>query len=225
MATCKNCQKSGWFLSVSPDGMCETCAPAVAQEATSVVRVVKESLKIAESTRTLGTLLSRYGVAIDRCSQLLPYERRGIAITDPPPSGVIRDIKSARRDRLLSWVADELAAAHKKSQAATTPAAKIRPFSKLLENMGTIYSSAPDLDDLVSKEAEIRRALDGARLRSELERANKLAFKGQKKRACDAYLDALYILRTDSIPDNEQEGDAAKIEAKIRELGGRVPAS
>ena len=65
--------------------------------------------------------------------------------------------------------------------------------------------------------------MDAVRLGVEIERAEKLAFKGQKKRACDAYLDALYLLRKDSIPDDQQRTQIIEIESKIKELGGEVP--
>ena len=65
--------------------------------------------------------------------------------------------------------------------------------------------------------------MDAVRLGVEIERAEKLAFKAQKKRACDAYLDALYLLRKDSIPDDQQRTQIIEIESKIKELGGEVP--
>lgn len=57
-----------------------------------------------------------------------------------------------------------------------------------------------------------------------MEKAERLVFKGQNKRACDAYLDALYLLRTDSTPDAEQGVEQATIEANIVALGGTVPS-
>ena len=121
MATCKNCQESGWFLTVSKIGPCEACELAVASEAKSVVRVTLESMRIAGSMRTLSTMLSRYRVAIDRCAELLPYERCGIEITTPPPSGMIRNIEGERRDKLLSWVAEELVAARRNPRLPQRP--------------------------------------------------------------------------------------------------------
>ncbi len=53
--------------------------------------------------------------------------------------------------------------------------------------------------------------------------SHEVRFKGQKKRACEAYLDALYLLRKDSIPDDQQRTQILEIESKIKELGGEVP--
>ena len=225
MATCKFCQKSGWFLSVSPDGLCPACEMPVYQAINSQIRVLQSSVKIAGSTKSLSTMLSRFGVAMDSCRELVPYERRGIPTTETAPRSLLAMIENDRRAAVLEWIEGEVSAAVKKSEAATTPAARLRPFSKLLEHISTIYASVPDMGGLEELEVGVRRAMDQTRLRSERERAEKFAFKGQKKRACDAYLDALYIIRTDSIPDHEQEADAADIEAKIRELGGEVPAA
>ena len=71
-------------------------------------------------------------------------------------------------------------------------------------------------------EIKVRREMDCVRLKVEIDRAGKLACRGRKKRACDAYLDALYLLRGDSTPDEEQQAGIDPIEAKITELGGEV---
>ena len=86
-----------------------------------------------------------------------------------------------------------------------------------------IYAELDDTADIKEAETKIRQEMDGVRLRMEIERAQKLAFKGQKKRACEAYLDALFLLRTDATPDDQQRDTAAKIEAAIKELGGDIP--
>jgi hypothetical protein len=73
-------------------------------------------------------------------------------------------------------------------------------------------------------EQEARAYMDKARLDNELEKAEKAEFKGQKKKALDAYLDALFLIRKDSIDDAKQQKEISQIELKIRELGGEVPS-
>ena len=135
----------------------------------------------------------------------------------------MRRVKKERLERVVRWLEDELLAARVKSQAATTPAAIVRPYSKLLEKMSDIYAALPDVSSIEEIEVRVRGEMDLIRLKTEIDKAEKLAFKGQKKRACDAFLDALYLLRTDSIPDEEQGPLIALVEAKIVELGGEVP--
>ena len=224
MARCLFCNKSGWFLKITRDGLCDSCEAGWAAEVASTTRVINQSLAIATSTKKLDTMLSRFGVAEDGCRQLLKYETRGIPTTDPSPSDFVRNITSARRSAIMEWIDRELSAARAKSDAATTPASKTRGYSRLLESINSVYAEIEDPSEIREAETAVRRELDTVRLKVEIARANKLAFKGQKKRACEAYLDALYLLREDSVPDAEQRAEIDDIESKIRELGGEVPA-
>ena len=225
MGRCLLCDNSGWFMKTTSDGLCEACEQGRRLELASTVRVINQSLEIASSTKKLDTMLSRFGVAENACRQLLKYESHGIPATDPTPTRFIEGIASTRQSTVLEWIERELSAARAKAEAATTPAGKTRGFSKLLENINTIYAEVDDPREIREVETAVRKELDSVRLRVEIGRAEKLAFKGQKKRACEAYLDALYLLRSDSVPDEEQRAEADQIEAKIKELGGEVPTS
>ena len=223
MARCAFCNKSGWFLKTNEDSLCDACAQACSLETQSTLRVIKESLNIASTTKKLDTMLSRFDVAEDACRQLLKYERRGISCTNPPPTEAIEMIASERRSAVLGWIDRERLAARAKSEAATTPAGKTRGYSKLLESINTLYVQVAHIEEIRAAELSVRKELDAVRLKVEIDRAGKLEFRGQKKRACEAYLDALYLLRGDSIPDDEQQVEIGRLEAKITALGGEVP--
>ena len=225
MATCKFCEDSGWLLSTNREGLCGSCAIVWKEEVSQSLRIAKQSLQIASSTKKLDTMLSRLKLALDKFHELLKYERRGIATTEPSPSEGIKTIKTGRQTMVLEWVEQEFANARSKSQTGTTPASKIRPYTKLLENFSSIYTELDDVKEIKEIESDVRQEMDTVRLSVEIERAEKLAFKGQKKRACNAYLDALYLLRKDSIPDDQQRTEILEIESKIKELGGEVPPS
>lgn len=224
MATCKLCDNSGWFFKVDKDGLCRTCAPIWSSTVAQAVRVINESLEIARGTKSLGTLISRSRLAIEQCRTLRRYEQRGLTSTDPAPSQFLNHLEAEREKALLEWLDAEIIKVRAKSQAATTPAAKTRPFSKLLEAFTDIYAELDDVTKIETRELMIRHEMDALRLDIELDKAERLAFKGQRKRALDAYLDALYLLRKDSIPDNRQQAEVSRIESKIRELGGEVPS-
>ena len=143
----------------------------------------------------------------------------------PPPTEAIELLVSERQSAVLRWIDRELLAARAKSEAATTPAARTRGYSRLLENISTLYMQLDDTEAIRTVELSLRQELDAVRLKVEIDRAGKLEFRGQKKRACETYLDALYLLRGDSIPDHEQQAEIDRIEAKIVALGGEVPLS
>ena len=224
MAKCALCEKSGWFLKISAEGLCGHCAQAHSLEMGSSLRVIKQSLSIASETKKLDTMLSRFDVAENACRQLLKYEGRGIPSISPPPTEALEKIADARRSSVLSWIERELLAARAKSEAATTPAGKTGGYSKLLEKINMLYAEVDFMEEIRTTELSVRNELDSVRLKVEIGRAAKLAFRGQKKRACEAYLDALYLLRGDSIPDVEQQAEIEEIEAKIKDLGGEIPA-
>ena len=225
MATCKFCENSGWTLSTNSQGLCKSCAVVWEEEVYQILRIAKESLELASKTKKLDTMLSRLKLAEDKFHELLKYERRDIPTTKPSPSECIETIKTDRQTMVLEWVEQELVNVRSKSQAGTTPASKTRPYTKLLENFSVVYTALDDVEDVKEAELAVRQEMDTVRLGVEIERAEKLAFKGQKKRACNAYLDALYLLRKDSIPDDQQRATIVKIETKIKELGGEVPPS
>ena len=81
---------------------------------------------------------------------------------------------------VLEWVEQELANAHSKSQTGTTPASKIRPYTKLLENFSSIYTELDDVKEIKEIESDVRQEMDTVRLSVEIERAEKLAFKDRR---------------------------------------------
>ena len=223
MATCMLCEKSGWFLKTTSDGLCIPCHERVEREVTSGLGVIQQSLKIASTTKKLDTMLSRLDVAQDACRNLLGYERYGIPTLTTPPSELISEIDDDRRTMVLEWINREFSGAETKSAAATTPTAKARPYTKLLETIGSIEDPIADNPQVKKVNVDVRQRLDQVRIEVELERAEKLEFKGHNKRACDAYFDALFLVRKDSIPDEKQQSLITSIEEKIIELGGEVP--
>ncbi|MDE0292285.1 MAG: hypothetical protein OXK19_07260 [Candidatus Dadabacteria bacterium] len=225
MATCKFCEDSGWALPTNGQGLCKSCEVVWEEEVSYNFQIAKDSLELASKTKKLGTMLSRLQLARDSFHELLKYERRDIPTTQPPPSESIKTIETGRQKMVLEWVEQELVNARLKSQTGTTPASKTRPYTKLLESFSAIYAELDDVKEIEKRERAVRQEMDTVRLDVELERAEKAAFKGQKKRACDAYLDALYLLRKDSIPDDQQRTQISEIESKIKELGGEIPPS
>ena len=65
MGTCLFCQRHGLFLAVGSDGLCNQCRPGVAVEVQSHLRVIKESLKLADRSKNYKTRLSRCRLALD----------------------------------------------------------------------------------------------------------------------------------------------------------------
>lgn len=223
MPRCVRCQKSGWFLTVNSKGVCENCGQALILESETTIRVVEESYRIATKTKNIDTMLSRLAVAENRAMDLMGVAE--LIEISPHPESVIETIASAREQLVVAWIDRELLSARSKSTTATTPAGKIRGYSKLLEKIAMINDQVePDIaEQIKEKSLLIRKEFDGARFKIEMEKADKLEFRGQKKCACDAYIDALYLLYNDSILDEDQKREMEYVKSKIEELGGEVP--
>lgn len=223
MATCRLCNKSGWFMSVSDRGLCRECEPVWLMDVEQRGRIVGDSARIINESKNVSTRLSRIDVAIDSFRALQKYEARGIETLETPPSRGIARLTSLRQEIIGEHVREELTEARSKSRNATTPAGRTSPFAKVIEKVTEFYKQAEDTAALAKLEREAREEMDRARLAVEIEKAERAAFKGQKKRAIDAYLDALFILKRDSIDDADQRTEIEDIRHKIQELGGEVP--
>ena len=94
----------------------------------------------------------------------------------------------------------------------------------MLESFGAIYEEiGNNIVAINNEEIRVREEMDTTRLNIEIQRAEKLAFKGDKKRALTAYFDALFLLYSDSTPDSQQQDEITKIHSAIKELGGEIP--
>lgn len=223
MAKCRLCDKSGWLLRTNPEGLCKACEPLWAMDVDQHSRIISESVKLIENSKNVKTRLSRIDVARRSCEQLLHYEQRSIETIATPPSKAIHELERVRKELVENHIEEELVKARTKSQSALTLAGKTQPFGKVIEKIGEFYSAISDVTVLEQLERETREELDKARLEIELEKAEKAEFKGQKKKAIDAYLGALFIISKDSIDDERQATQIRDIKAKISALGGEVP--
>jgi hypothetical protein len=91
MAQCKWCDRSGWFMKVNQQGCCSNCAPAVRLEASQRLRVINESMALAQNGKTLTTRLSRADLVIEHASALSKYHDRGIQVLTVAPCAIIKE--------------------------------------------------------------------------------------------------------------------------------------
>ena len=86
MPTCKNCGKSGFFVVVSSNGLCEKCDPPFVMELQNRFRIYNDSIRLIENSENPEVVYSRIQLAIEILNFLLQYEKRGIPTFKPPPS-------------------------------------------------------------------------------------------------------------------------------------------
>lgn len=220
MSVCKWCRRSGWFLSVTSDGLCKKCEPAVVLAVQSRHRIINDSTKIIDESKNVSTRVKRCDLVLDLLGELVKYEERGIPTIQPPPGAFIRKVQVTRDEVISEGLESEVEKAKAKADLASGTKSKIGHLSKALlkiqEYEGQI-GTPKLLDDLRKSVALL---IHQTQLNGFLDEARKAEFKGQRKKALDQFQEALYFLKTDDIDDSLQGAHIAEIEAKIAELGG-----
>jgi|LSQX01.2.fsa_nt_gb hypothetical protein len=107
MAQCKWCEKKGFFLKVSNDGLCNVCSYIIKTEADSVVRVVMESVDIINNSYNPSTISSRANVVAQKLSYLKKYENKGISVFNIPIPEFISDTFDEANERIISLFYNE----------------------------------------------------------------------------------------------------------------------
>jgi hypothetical protein len=220
MAQCKLCDRSGWFLSLSDNTLCQQCEPFFQLDLRQRGRIILESQEIIKASRNLDTKLSRIKVAMDQLVALQEYERRGIETTQPPPSEALGNYARRR----IEEIRDSATAAHDdavaKSDLALGSRSKVTALSRGLLKLRDLTQYAPDNLKGLTQDLVLRTAK--TTMTDYLEKARKAEFKGQKKKALEQYYEALYYLKHDEVEDHIQAEHIAMLEQKILVLGGSL---
>lgn len=223
MGTCRLCNGSGWFLQVSGIGLCNQCAFVHAMDLEQHSRIIGESINIIDNSKNLSTVLSRIDVALRSCDQLRRYEMKGIPTIVTSPSAAMVKIEQHRK-AAISQAAKKISAdAMVKAAAIPASASAARIYSKAIAKLADLYSLVKDVTEIEQIEASLKAEMDTAELKAQLAKAERAEFKGQKKKAIEAYLDALFLIRKDSIADQYQKSEINAIKQKISALGGEFP--
>lgn len=220
MAQCKWCDRSGWFLSLNPLGLCSTCSPIIHMEASQRTRIINDSVKVISDSKNLETRLSRVDQLIEHANGLLRYEKRGISVIDPPASSFLEDYGGRHDQIIFEALTADASMALSKANVAPSYSTKINLLSKVLLKIREYKPRTHHPESLDSLERQVQSAIQNVQLKQHLESAKKHEFKGQNKKALDQYYEALYLLRHDDIDDSVQNKHISFIEAKITSLGG-----
>lgn len=220
MAKCKWCSRSGFFLSVNANGVCNNCSTIISLDVNQKLRIVKESLDIIQKSKNIDTVISRYDLAMENIESLIQYENKGISVTSTPPSKNLSLLKKDREAIIIEKIKEEYRNVLSKVEVATTSKAKITQLSKFLLRVREIKVKLGASSALDSLETELSNLINQGQLNEYLDEAKKAEFKGNKKKALDSYYEALYFIRNDNINDKAQRRIIDEIEGKIRELNG-----
>jgi hypothetical protein len=218
MAQCKMCGQKGFFLPVSANGLCNSCEPIVVMDVQQRGRIINDCVELVAESKNMKTRLSRCDLLVEHAHALLEYEQKGIPTISPPPSELLTEYTPMCNQIVLEGVTAEVEKALAKAEIAATSRTSINEANKALLKIRDGKQELHDQTKLDQLEARVRRFSHQTQLNAYLEAARKAEFKGQKKKALDQYLEALYFLRSDEIDDSLQAEKISELEAKIAEL-------
>jgi hypothetical protein len=222
MAQCRYCKRSGLFLSVTTNGLCTACEPVVMTDVQQRARVIGDCIELVKKSTKLDTRLSRCDLLLEQAQSLTRYEVLGIPTLSPSPSQLVHRYRAERERLIVEGLQAELDAAHSRATLAVSPKTKVNHLSKALLRIREFKAKTVDPTALNHMDECTASEIQQIQLNGYLEEARKAEFKGQRKKALDQYLEALYFLKNDEIEDSLQMENISTIEAKIAELGGKA---
>jgi len=222
MGQCKWCSRTGWFLSLTSEGLCSSCKPIVHMDVVQRIRIINDSMKIINNSKNLDTRLSRLELLIDHANALLRYEQKGIFVADQSPSSILSKYLGMKDQIIIESLKNDADLAIAKSKSAATLSAKINVLQKVLIKIKEYEYKTTKSNALYSLGKLISNQMHRYQLENYLDAANKAEFKSQKNKALDQYYEALYLLKHDDVDDTLQHEQINAIEKKIIELGGSI---
>jgi len=218
MATCKYCGRRGWLLKLDNNGLCAGCQPIVIPDVMARHKAIQRSLEPANRAAGLKTRVSKCDIVVEHAKALLIYERKGIETTSPFPSEFISEYQELREAHIREAAENATETAKAKASVASSHKAKANALASGLgkiHEMGTTFNCMNEIGPLLG---ELSGMIHKTRLDGFLSAAQKAEFKGNRKKALDQYQEALYFVKNDDVPDDEQEDEIRHLEAKITEL-------
>ncbi|MBM4274864.1 MAG: hypothetical protein FJ134_10470 [Deltaproteobacteria bacterium] len=222
MATCKWCNKSGWFLSLTANGLCKNCDPIVVLNVSQATRIINESVTLIEKSNNLDTQLSRCNVIIIKSEELLPYEQRHINTINPKPSELISQYIKKKDDLILKSIDQDLDKIVRQIPFSDNHKPLINNLNKLLAK---IDKYKPELYNKTYTDQHYRltlKTIAELRFNYHLKEAERAKFKSQLKKALDHYYEALYLINTDETVSSIFSEKINDIERNINLLGGTL---
>lgn len=221
MAQCIYCNKKGFFLRVSEAGLCENCHEPVILSIQSILRVYNESLDLVEKSKNFNTRYKRVEIAIEKAQQLYDeYWQKGVRFFEPNPKQAVEKLKEKRLEIIESEIKNRVERHLEKAERAKTIRTKISNADKALDEL-VKFRQEFDYENK-DLEANIHAFIHKAQYDDFILNAEKNEFKGNTKKALDLYLEALFFLQKDDIPDEEQKDLIKEIETKIKKLKNRL---
>ena len=183
------------------------------------MQVIGESLGFVKTSKNMDTRISRMDVAISTLESLITRFDEIQELKDWHAALVDFHRPALHKERLETTIEKHMI----RARAVTTLKSKISNAEKALIEVESAYS-----DPYVDKKAvdhykqAINQFLTDVQVNDCAEKARKYEFKGNYDKAADAYLDALFHIKNDAVPDELQADQILEIERMANELRKRT---
>lgn len=219
MGKCRYCDRKGFFLSVDSNGLCGNCSSVVVHDIAQRGRIMDDSFKLAREGKTFSTRLSRCDLLLEHAEQLYLYEQKGIPTIDPQPSRILSEYRPYRESLIVHEAQKAAQKAISKAELAITPSSKQNALGSGVIKVQEIFEQSSDPSTGLSIVNDLKSQMHKAKYEGFLEAAKKAEFKGNSKKAIDQYQEALFFIRNDDVPDEQQKNEIEHIESKLKDLG------
>lgn len=215
MARCNYCGKKGIFLTVSKRGLCKGCEPIVLSAINRHIDIIDESINIIVNTENFKTRINRINTVRENLDILdEEYLSKGVDIgnfrIDDMRNYLERMFNTAIEEEALKQVQKHM----DKASLVKTATAKINNANKALLVLKEFYDDYGYIHH--NKTEEINFFIYESQLNDYVQKAEKEEFKGNNKKALDAYLDALFFVENEHI--SNRQGTIQNLNNKINEI-------
>jgi hypothetical protein len=221
MAKCAVCGKKGLFVSTNKNGVCNSCISLAKFDFNQRYRIISESQRIISESKSFKTVLSRIDTLIEHAQYIAKYEAWGMQLMTPLASALISSYSNKKIVLIKQFITDEIDNIRTKADIVISPKSKISENNKVLVKIAEWKKEFPGEEISAILEAEentTHKIVWDLQLKTFLEEAEKAIFMDQKNKAITIFQEALYFIKTDEIPDDQQAEIIEDIKKRIAAL-------
>ncbi len=221
MACCKVCGAPGWFFLLDKTGLCGNCGRMVAMEVKRRATDIESASRRVIDTLNPESKIAGLDVLAANLGALARYEDLGIPTLTESPSARLDATRSHLHNFILDTARQEVSALTGRVSRAPDPESKRRLYADFLLKLEEYRRRAGAQAELDSIERGVRSAIHQVQFGALLDAAGREEASGDGSRALLSYLEALEHLKRSEIEEETRVRHRARLNGKIKELGGR----
>lgn len=223
MTHCKLCDGLGWFFTLNKDGLCANCHRMTTLEVSLRKRTLEDASLRAETTLNPASKITNLDIVEENLKVLSNLENKGIPTIETSPTGMLHETRSRRKEIIIETAMSEFKSILKRSSELPSLQDRRKLLSGFLLKLDEYKKKSGELWFIEDLEDPVRKALHQIQLNELLEKAGVLETDGDTAGALTIYTEAWAFIRKASIPEETMTAQTAKLNSKIKKLGGKPP--